>query len=126
MMSWYKKSQVQTIKLWLDDERDPKNPQIQQLFGAEGDEIWVKTASEAIQKIQTGNVSYVSLDHDLGPVVSGAGTGYEVAKFIEKGAFEGTVSKLTWHIHSQNASGAMNMLMALKNADRYWERRGDQ
>ena len=54
------------IKLWLDDERDPKNPIIQNLFGAEGDEVWVKTAYAAIQYLRQGNVESISLDHDLG------------------------------------------------------------
>jgi len=33
------------MKLWLDDERDPRDPKIQELFGAEGNETWAKTAN---------------------------------------------------------------------------------
>ena len=34
------------IRLWLDDERDPRTPEIQQRFGAAGDEVWVRTVGE--------------------------------------------------------------------------------
>lgn len=37
------------MKVWLDDERDPQDPSIQEDFGARPDMIWVKTAEEAIR-----------------------------------------------------------------------------
>jgi hypothetical protein len=96
-MNWYKIAQNETedypeenfsqkIRLWLDDERDPKNPEIQRLYGAAGNEIWVKTAPEAINYLNTKNVKYISLDHDLGNL-PGVGSGYDVAKYIEKKCF---------------------------------------
>lgn len=105
-------------KLWLDDERDPKDPQIQMEFGAEGDEVWAKSAQQAISYLQQGNVESISLDHDLG---SGAGTGYDVAKWMEERAYDGTLSRVQWAVHSLNPVGARNIERALTSADHYWK-----
>jgi len=112
------KGQKMQVKLWLDDERDPSSPMIQARFGADGDEIWVKTALVAIQYLQQGNVVSISLDHDLGP--ASAGTGMDVAKWIEEQAFRGTLPKLDWSVHSMNPVGAKNMKKALKKANEFW------
>jgi hypothetical protein len=110
-----------SLDVWLDDERDPRDQYIQQHFGAKGNEVWVRTAQEAIKLLSTGNVISISLDHDLGPGSGpGSGDGMEVAKWIEENAFLGTLPALQWSIHSQNPVGRDNMLMAMKNADRYW------
>jgi hypothetical protein len=79
------------INLWLDDERDPNNMRIQELFGAESGMVWVKTVDAAICRLMSNNVTWVSLDHDLGT----AQTGYDVAKWIEERAFFGELSRLT-------------------------------
>ena len=107
------------MKLWLDDERDPHDPKIQQDFGAEGDEVWVKTATVAINHLNQGRVVFLSLDHDLGP--PSAGTGMDVAKWIEEQAFHGVLPRLSWTIHSKNPVGAKNMMRALVKADEYWD-----
>ncbi len=115
-MNWYKTSQQ--IRLWLDDVRDPTDPIIRANFGASGDEEWVRTSQEAIQRISEGNVSYISLDHDLG---EGAGTGYDVASFVEQGAYEGTIKKLDWKVHSANPVGAKRIYQAMMNAEKFWD-----
>ncbi len=104
------------INLWLDDERDPNNRKIQELFGAEPDMIWVKTADAAISRLKSNNVAWMSLDHDLGTTQ----TGYDVAKWIEERAYYGELSQLTWTIHSANIEGARLMRTALEKADEYW------
>lgn len=104
------------LKIWLDDERDPKDPFWQQEKGADGDEVWCKTAEEAIEHLKTGNVIYISLDHDLGTKL----TGYDVAKFVEEGAHNGTLPKLSWSIHTDNPAGYQNIAMALMKADKFW------
>jgi hypothetical protein len=48
---------------------------------------WVKTAHEAIAVIKANYVEELVLDHDLGPPE--AGTGYDVALYIEKHMFLG-------------------------------------
>lgn len=105
------------VSLWLDDERDPNKPFIQQEFGAQPGMIWVKTAPEAITYLQKGNVGYISIDHDLGVPE----TGYDLAKWIEEQAYNGKLPPLQWTVHSQNMIGRRNIITAMKNADRYWQ-----
>ena len=98
------------INVWLDDVRPmPKefdvNPQ---------------TAQDCIELLKTGNVKRISLDHDLGP--EEAGTGYDVAKWIEENAFFKRLAPLEWSIHSDNPVGIQNMKKALESADRFWSR----
>lgn len=104
------------MKLWLDDERDPRNAKIQFDFGAVGDETWVKTVDEAIRHLRTGMVTSISLDHDLGTTQ----TGYDLAKWIEEEAFYKRLPKLEWCVHSMNSVGAKNIQRAMINAERYW------
>lgn len=108
-----------TLHLWLDDERDPNSPTTQTLFHATGQEVWVKTAQEAISLLQTGKITHISLDHDLG---EHSDTGMTVAKYIEEAAFHGTLPRLEWTVHSMNPIGRKNMEAALTNANRFWEK----
>ena len=109
---------AQSIRIWLDDERNPSDPFIQKEFGAAGGELWVKTPEEAIVLLEQGNVSSISLDHDLGEHVN---SGEKVAKWIEEAAYFGKIEPLEWRVHSQNPVGAKNMFVALSNADRFWQ-----
>lgn len=96
------------LHVWLDDLR-PIRP---------GYNVLAKTADEAIALLKTGNVESISLDHDLGPPE--AGTGYDVAQWIEQAAFHKSIKPLNWNIHSANPVGAQNMKHALMSADRFW------
>jgi len=98
------------LHVWLDDLR-PIRP---------GYNALAKTADEAIKLLKTGRVESISLDHDLGPPE--AGTGYDVAQWIEEAAYHGKLKRLTWSIHSANPVGVNNMRQALTNADRFWNR----
>lgn len=99
----------QGIKLWLDDVRE----------APEGWK-WVKTADEAIEVLQTSQVTEISLDHDLGENVP---TGYMVALWIEEESFEGWVHPpLKWTVHSANPVGRRKMRQALEYAEACWER----
>jgi len=62
------------MKVYLGDERPTP-------------EGWVRayTVSEAVKLLKTGNVSHLSLDHDLGPAE--AGTGYDICKAVEELVF---------------------------------------
>lgn len=66
---------MKAMKLYLDDERPTPGG-------------WERayTAPEAIAMLETGKVTHLSLDHDLGP--EGAGTGYDVCLFVEQKVFE--------------------------------------
>lgn len=93
------------MRIYLDDERPmPANFDIQ-----------VKTAKEAIDLIQSGKVTEISLDHDLGSEF----TGYDVAKFIEQHAYNAGYRFKTM-IHTANPVGRKNILQALTNAENYW------
>lgn len=47
------------MRLWLDDVREPW---LHGFIGAE----WAKTYDEAIARLRTGEVTFASLDHDIG------------------------------------------------------------
>lgn len=95
------------MQIWLDDVRPAPN------------DTWVvcTTASQAIGLINLGNVSFISFDHDLGE----GGTGYDVAKHIEEGAFFGTLQAIGYTIHSANPVGRRAIFLAMNNAWRFWE-----
>jgi len=101
------------MKLWLDDVRPMPYDY----------DIHVKNAKVAIQLLETGLITEVSLDHDLGDVYHDGeptGTGYDVAKWIEMHAFFSEIPRLRWHVHSANPAGCDSMMVALRNADRFW------
>ncbi len=99
------------MKLWLDDKR-PMPPEYDE---------HVLTAQDAIESIVMFHVTDISLDHDLG---DGAGTGYDVAKFIETSAHDGMIGRIRWKLHTANQVGRERMRMALANADRFWDEMG--
>jgi hypothetical protein len=96
------------MKVFLDDVRPMPD----------GYDVHAKTAKEAIDLLSTGKVIFISLDHDLGP--EEAGTGYQVAEYIEREAFYQNLPRLYWQIHSANPVGIKNMTKALENADKFW------
>ncbi len=100
--------QVHSVRIWLDDLRPMPSS-----FN-----VHCKTASEAIELLNKGNVQAISFDHDLG--VDG-GTGYQVASFIEKEAKEGTLESIDqMTIHSANPVGRQNIKYAIRNAMKFW------
>jgi hypothetical protein len=107
-----------TIDLWLDDQRDPKSPENQQRYRAKGTEIWVKTVEEAIEYLMKGNVRSISFDNDLG---EGLKEGRHLAAWIEEEAYFKRIPKLMWSIHSENPEGRNQIMVAMSNADRFWE-----
>ena len=118
---WLECMESKQIEIWLDDERDPNDEFIQREFerNIRPGMVWAKTAWDAISLLKQGNVSYISLDHDLGPPA--AGTGLDVAKWIEEQAFHGKFPRLKWSLHSANPAGVRNMMFAMKAAERFWD-----
>jgi hypothetical protein len=94
------------MKLWIDDMR-PK---------PDGFDAWAKDYQEAVQYIETGRISFVSFDHDLGKDESG----YDVACRIEAMAAEGGIAPLDWRVHSANPIGRERIVMAMRGAEKYW------
>lgn len=93
--------------LYLDDVRDTPDG-------------WMRayTAPEAIALLAAGGIDGISLDHDLGD--ASAGTGYDVAVWIEEQAALGKLSPIRWSIHSANPVGRARMEAALRSAERFW------
>ena len=88
------------MKLWVDDHRvapDGWN--------------WAKTYAEAMSALESGTVEQISLDHDLACFDADGEekTGYDVAKYIAKLAFEGLPHPLKWSVHSANPVGIINI-----------------
>jgi hypothetical protein len=104
------------ISIWLDDERDPNEPFIQREYGAKPGMLWAKTAKEAKDIISQGNVAFISFDHDLADIE----TGYDLAKWIEEQAYHKKIPRLIWTVHSDNMVGRRNIIMAMKNAEKFW------
>lgn len=100
------------MKLWLDDKRPMPSD-----FDRH-----VKTYQDAINAIETGEVTHIGFDHDLGdesdPEIR---NGYQVAKHIEERAYNGVLTRIIWSIQSDNGPGRRNIEVAMKNADRFWE-----
>lgn len=107
-----------SIDLWLDDNRDPKDPKIKELYGSTGNEVWVKTVEEAKPYIEQGNVRSISFDNDLG---EGITEGHILAKWIEEEAYFKRLPKIEWQVHSQNNVRNKEIFQAMTNADRFWE-----
>jgi len=93
------------MKVFLDDERGPPDG-------------WVRVywPDEAIHLLESGAVTEISLDHDLGDDTRG--TGYDVILWIEEAvALRGfTPPKIT--IHSANSSAADKMRAGLLAIER--------
>ena len=113
-------SMTTSIRLWLDDERDPRDPGIQQRFGAAGDEVWVRTVGEAIAWLERHGplVVSVSLDNDLG-VPGTENEGFRSARWIEERAVRGIAAPpAECKVHSANPVRRGEMLVAFANARR--------
>ena len=96
------------MRLWIDDIKQPP------------DETWIwaksyKTAVLFILKYKD-KIAHISFDHDLGEEK----TGYDIAKFIEYGAFLRVMPVISWHIHSSNPVGSENIRRAMQRAAEYW------
>lgn len=98
---------MKNVKVFLDDERPTPDG-------------WVRafTASEAIELLTTGQVTELSLDHDLGP--EEAGTGYDVCLWVEEKVFsqdfciENPFVPPIMSVHSANPVGRQRMEFAIQ------------
>lgn len=92
------------MKVYLDDER--KTP--------EG-YVRVYWPDEAIELLKTGNVTEISLDHDLGDDVRG--TGYHVVLWIEEAVYTTDFIPPKINVHSANSSARDKMLLGIKTIE---------
>jgi len=94
------------VKVYLDDERPTP-------------EGWVavRWPEEAIALLEGGQVTELSLDHDLGD--DAHGTGYDVLLWLEEAvATRGFVPPPT-RVHSANSSARQKMEMAIARIERF-------
>jgi len=89
--------------VFLDDLRDPP-------LGA----TLCRTAEAAMSLIESGAVTRISFDHDLGTEL----TGYVVAKRVERLVAEGKIVMPRWQVHSANPVGRSNIEVAMRSAER--------
>ena len=98
------------MKVYLDDERmEPQG--------------WIRTywPDEVIELLQTGGVTELSLDHDLGD--DERGTGYDVLLWLEEAVvLRGFVPPARIVIHSANASVWTKMCQAIDSIARQAKR----
>jgi hypothetical protein len=93
------------LKVFLDDER----------VTPEG---WVRTywPDEVIALLKSGEVSEVSLDHDLGD--DERGTGYDVILWIEEAVVTRGFVPPKMSVHSANSSARQKMEMGIQAINR--------
>jgi hypothetical protein len=93
------------MKVFLDDTRATP-------------EGWVRAywPDEVIALLETGEVTELSLDHDLGD--DNRGTGYDVLLWLEQAAFAGTLRIPEITIHSANAAAHQRMDAAVRSIRR--------
>ncbi len=84
------------MKVFLDDEREAPEGWLQ-----------VRWPDEAIGLLETGNVTEIILDHDLGD--DERGTGYDAILWIEEAVALRGFAPPVIHVHSANASAREKM-----------------
>lgn len=105
------------MKLYLDDERIPPDGW-----------VLVATPEAAIETLKTGNVTHLSLDHDLGLLqsdgqIDDGRTGYTVLQWLEEAVVtQGFTPPEFMQVHSANPAGARKMELAISSIRRLAER----
>ena len=94
------------MKVYLDDER-PTPAGWSRVYWPE----------EAIALLETGNVSHISLDHDLGD--DDHGTGYDVVLWIEEAVMTRGFAPPQMSVHSANSSARQKMEQGIQSILRY-------
>jgi hypothetical protein len=92
------------MKVYLDDERTTPAG-------------WIRVywPHEAIDLLKTGNVSEISLDHDLGN--DDRGTGYDVVLWVEEQVVTRGFSPPKMSVHSANPSARLKMESGIRSIE---------
>ncbi|MCS7466421.1 hypothetical protein NZK35_07000 [Stieleria sp. ICT_E10.1] len=93
------------MKVYLDDERETP-------------EGWTRVywPDDAIELLRTGQVTEISLDHDLGD--DNRGTGYDVVKWIEEQVATNHFVPPKIKVHSANISARQKMELGIASIHR--------
>ena len=94
------------MKVFLDDARETPSG-------------WVRVfwPEEAIALLRTGQVTEISLDHDLGD--DQRGTGYDVILWIEEAVMTQNFLPPEITVHSSNASARHKMQLGIESIKRH-------
>lgn len=84
------------MKIYLDDERKPPEGW-----------ILVRWPDEVIEHLKSGQVTHVSLDHDLGD--DNRGTGYDVILWLEEAVVTQGFAPPIIQVHTANVSARAKM-----------------
>jgi len=100
------------MKVYLDDERPTP-------------EGWVgvKWPEEVIDLLKTGEVTHLSLDHDLGN--DERGTGYDVVVWVEEQVVLRNFTPPVISLHTANPSARQKMQTGVDSINRLWKNGGD-
>jgi hypothetical protein len=93
------------VRVYLDDERTAPVGWVQ-----------VRWPSEAIELLEGGGVTEISLDHDLGD--DERGTGYDVILWIEEAVAMRGFSAPRILVHSANTSARKKMQLGIESIQR--------
>ncbi len=93
------------VKVFLDDERETPPG-------------WVRARwpDEVIKLLETGGVTELSLDHDLGD--DARGTGYDVIRWIEEAVAVREFVPPAIRVHSANSSARERMVLGIESIKR--------
>ncbi len=93
------------MKVFLDDERETPPG-------------WTRARwpDEAIELLEAGGVTELSLDHDLGD--DARGTGYDVIRWIEEAVALREFVPPMIRVHSANSSARKRMLLGIESIKR--------
>jgi hypothetical protein len=95
------------MKVYLDDERKTPNG-------------WIRTywPEEVIELLKLGNVTELSLDHDLGD--DEHGTGNDVVLWIEEAVYTTNFIPPIMSVHSANSSAKLKMESGINNINSHY------
>ena len=98
------------MKVFLDDERPTPDG-------------WThaRWPEDAIELLKSGQVTHLSLDHDLGN--DDRGTGYEVLLWLERVVAVDGFDPPELMVHSANTSARQKMELAIRRIDQFVESR---
>lgn len=97
------------MKVWLDDVRIPPDGW-----------VWCKWPEEVITLLETGSVTELSLDHDLGN--DKHGTGYKVVLWLEEAVITRGFCPPDIRVHSANGPAGDRMRAGIDVINRHSQR----
>ena len=100
------------MKVYLDDERPTPDGWVP-----------VRWPEEAISLLEGGQVTDLSLDHDLGD--DAHGTGYDVLLWVEEAVATRGFVPPRMRVHSANSSARLKMEQAIERIERFVRERGN-